>query len=202
VVTIKATLISFVIALIGGLILLLCRRSAFAVMRIASYAVIEFIRNTPLLVQMFFLYFVGPEFGITLSPLATGILAMSLHYSCYMAEIYRAGVEAVPDGQWNAATALNFNPTDTFFRIVLPQSLVPIIPNAGSVLIFMLKDSPFLAAISVGEMMKVAWKVGAESFQYLEPMTLCGLIFLAMSLLLARTVSILERRIRWMVLSR
>jgi polar amino acid transport system permease protein len=201
-VTVKATVVSFLLALVGGLVLLLGRRSGFKVLRTGSYAVVEFVRSTPLLVQMFFLYFIGPEVGITLSPLATGIVAMALHYSCYMVEIYRAGVEAVPDGQWNAALALNFSPADTFFRIVLPQSLVPIIPNAGSVLIFMLKDSPFLAAISVAEMMNVAWKVGAENFQYLEPMTLCGLVFLAMSLVLAKGVSTLEKRIKWMVLNR
>lgn len=198
-ITLEATVAGFAIAVVGGIPLLLLRRSRSHMVSKTTGFIVEFIRNTPILVQLFFLYFVAPSYGITLDPLATGILVLGVHYSCYMSEVYRSGLENVHSGQWDAATALSFSPWQTFRYIVFPQAIPPIIPAAGNYLIYMFKDSPLLAAISVPEMMHGAQKVGSENFQYLEPITVVGVIFLVMSLASAALLQVVERRIgrRW-----
>jgi polar amino acid transport system permease protein len=199
VVTIEVTVAGFAIALVGGLFLLFLRRSRYKVVAKATNGFVEVIRSTPLLVQVFFLYFVGPQYGIVLTPLQTGIVALGIHYSCYMSEVYRAGLESVPAAQWDAVVALNLPVFTTYARIILPQALPPIIPAAGNFLIYMFKDSPLLFAIGVAELMHVSAKIGSENFQYLEPVTLCGLIFLALSLLCAAILRLVERFLgrRW-----
>jgi polar amino acid transport system permease protein len=155
---------------------------------------VEFIRSTPLLVQIYFLFFVLPDFGIRLSPLTTGVLALGLHYSAYTAEVYRAGIEGVPKGQWEAAIALNMKPWRIWHAVILPQALPPVIPAMGNYLVAMFKDTPMLAAITVLELLQTAKLIGAESFRYLEPLTLVGLLFLAISLLSSRLIHTLETR--------
>ncbi|HEX2139022.1 MAG TPA: ectoine/hydroxyectoine ABC transporter permease subunit EhuD, partial [Woeseiaceae bacterium] len=128
------------------------------------------------------LYYVLPEYGLTLSPLVIGVLALGLHYSCYTAEVYRAGIEAVPRGQWEAARALSLSRRATWLRVVLPQAIRPTLPVLGNYLIAMFKDTPLLAAITVMEMLQTAKLIGAESFRYLEPLTITGIVFLVVSL--------------------
>jgi polar amino acid transport system permease protein len=99
-----------------------------------------------------------------------------------MSEVYRAGLEAVPKGQWDAATALGFSGVHAYRSVILPQAIPPIIPAAGNYLIHMFKDTPLLASISVVELMFVSAQIGSDHFQYLEPISICGLLFLAMSL--------------------
>ncbi len=194
IITIFVTVLSFFFSLILGLALLLMRRSHRTADKVVR-AIIEFIRSTPLLVQILFLYLVLPEYGIVLSPLQTGVLAMTLHYSCYMSEVYRAGFESVPKGQWEAATALNFTTAETYGRVIIPQMIPAIIPAAGNFLVYMFKDSPLLAAISLVELVFTAQMISADTFRYLEPMTLVGLIFLTMGLIAARGVAAVEKRI-------
>jgi len=154
--------------------------------------IVEFVRSTPLLIQLYFLYYVLPEYGVVLSPLAIGILALGLHYSCYTAEVYRAGIEAVPTGQWEAARALNLTPRAIWLRIVLPQALPPAVPVLGNYLIAIFKETPLLAAITVMEMLQTAKLIGAESFRYLEPLTITGAVFLLVSLLASFAMRRLE----------
>src|SRR5262245_30901609 len=116
-------MIAFLLALIGGIVLLSMRRLNVRPIAVATIYLVDFIRSTPLLVQVFFLYFIGPEIGITLTPLQTGIIAMAIHYSCYMSEIYRASIESVPPGQWEAATALNFRRYEVYRTVIIPQVL-------------------------------------------------------------------------------
>jgi polar amino acid transport system permease protein len=149
------------------------------------------VRATPLLVQLFFLYFGLPVFGISLSALLTGIIGIGLNYSAYTAEVYRAGIEGVPRGQWEAARALNFSHGQTWVRIILPQAVRKVIPALGNYLIAMFKDTPLLASISVLEMLEQAQIVGSENFRYLEPMTEVGLLFI----LVSYPASLLVRRL-------
>jgi polar amino acid transport system permease protein len=192
--TILVTLLAFALAIVGGLVLALLRRANRTLDR-ALRLPIEFIRSTPLLVQILFIYLGFPTVGIVLTAFQTGVLALALHYSCYLSEIYRAGLEGVQRGQWDAATALNFNTLDRYRAIVLPQMVPLVVPAAGNLLVYMFKDSPLLAAISLVELVFVASKIGAESFRYLEPMTLVGGIFLVMGLATARLVALLEGRL-------
>jgi polar amino acid transport system permease protein len=194
-VTISVTVISFLLAGILGLPLMLLRRSGVRPVAAATRFVIDFVRGTPLLVQIYFVFFVLPERGVVLPPLTTGVLALSIHYGCYIAEVYRAGLEAIPKGQWDAITALGLSRVDGYRYIILPQLLPPVVPSAGNFLIAMFKETPLLASISVTELMFVARGIGMNTFQYLEPMTLCGLLFLVMSLGGAACMRIIEVRL-------
>lgn len=190
--TLVITVASFMLAMIGGVALLLLRRSSSRSLASSATALSDFIRSTPVLVQIYFLYFLAPNLGIRLSPLSTGIMALSIHYSCYLAEAYRAGLEAVPRGQWDAVTALGFGRMQAYSRVILPQALQPMVPAAGTYLIHMFKETPLLASISVAEMMFVASEIGADRFRYLEPITICGLLFLVMSLAAAQVTRLIE----------
>ena len=105
--TLVAAGAGYLIALVLGLVLALAQRSPNRVLTFVVREFVEFIRSTPLLLQIFFVFYVGPQFGIRLSPWASGMIAIGLHYSCYLSEVYRGGIDSVPRGQWEAATALN-----------------------------------------------------------------------------------------------
>lgn len=195
-VTMQATLAGMVIALTLGLVLALLRRCRIAWIRWPVAALIEFVRSTPLLVQIYFLFYVLPETGVQLPAFATGALALGVHYAAYCAEVYRAGLEAVPRGQWDAAAALNFGAWHTLRRIILPQAVARVVPALGNYLVAMFKDTPLLSAITVVEMLQLAKMIGAESFRYIEALTLVGLLFLALSLCAAALIRMLERRIQ------
>jgi polar amino acid transport system permease protein len=189
------TVVAFLAALVGGLAILIIRRSGPSLLSKAIGGATEFIRSTPLLVQLFFLYFLLPDYGIRLSAVETGLLALSIHYSCYLSEVYRAGLEAIPRSQWDSATALNFSVAVTYRRIILPQVFPQIVPSAGNYLIYMFKDSPLLASISVQELMFTAQIIGTEQFQYLEPLTMSALIFLTLGAISAIFIRIVEMSI-------
>ena len=195
VVTVEAALLGTLLALVLGLAWAVVRRSRRYWMARPVRWIVDFIRSTPLLIQLYFLYFGLPAFGVSASPLLTGILGLGLHYSTYCSEVYRAGIEGVPRGQWEAARALGFRRLDTWRRVVLPQAIPPIVPALGNYLISMFKDSPLLAAITVTELLQTAKIIGAEGFRYLEPLTLVGLLFLAVSLVASRGVRWLELRL-------
>ena len=195
IVTVEATFVAFAIALIVGLVFAIVRWSGPRWLRWPVSGFVEFVRSTPLLVQLYFLYFVMPQFGVTLSPFVTGVLGLGLHYSCYTAEVYRAGLEEVPKGQWEAALAVNYSPVQTYLRLILPQALPPVVPPLGNYLIAMFKDTPLLAAITLVELMYTANLIASEKFLYVEPMTLVGLMFLAMSL----AAAYLLRRLEWVL---
>lgn len=192
VVTLQATLAGFALAVLLGLAWAVARMAPLVWLARGASWIVDFVRSTPLLIQLYFLYYVLPEYGPTLSPLVIGILALGLHYSCYTAEVYRAGIEAVPRGQWEAARALNLSPSAIWRRVILPQAVPPTLPVLGNYLIAMFKDTPLLAAITVMEMLQTAKLIGAESFRYLEPLTITGVVFLAVSLVASWIVRHLE----------
>ena len=193
--TVGITLIGFLIAIVLGLFLAIGRRSRRFWLSWPATAVIEFIRSTPLLIQVYFLYYVLPNYGLSLTAMQVGILGIGLHYACYIAEVYRSGLDAVPRAQWEAVTALNIAPYDAYRNIILPQALRPIVPPLGNYLVAMLKDTPVLSAITVVEIMQQAKNIGSENFRYLEPITMVGLFFLALSIALAYLVRRLEVRL-------
>jgi polar amino acid transport system permease protein len=129
-----------------------------------------------------------------MTPFVTGVLALGVHYSAYTSEVYRAGIDSVPRGQWEAAAALNLPRARTFFRVILPQALPPVVPALGNYVVAMFKDTPLLSTITVLELLFTAKNLGAETFRYLEPFTLVGLLFLIVSLAAAGGIRMLERR--------
>ncbi|WGV18678.1 MULTISPECIES: ectoine/hydroxyectoine ABC transporter permease subunit EhuD [unclassified Pseudomonas] len=193
--TLGITLVGFLIAVVLGLFLAIARRSRQAWLSWPVALLIEFIRSTPLLIQVYFLYYVLPNYGVNMTAMQAGIIGIGVHYACYLAEVYRGGLDSVARSQWEAVVALNFAPWTAYRVVILPQAIRPILPPLGNYLIAMLKDTPVLSAITVVEIMQQAKNVGSESFRYLEPITLVGLFFLALSVALAYLVRRLEVRL-------
>lgn len=182
VLSLAAAAAGYLIAMVVGLVFAIGQRSKWRALNLAIRELVEFIRSTPLILQIFFVFYVGPQFGVTLSPWVAGMIAIGLHYAAYLSEVYRGGLDAVPVGQWEAATSLNLSPAHSYRRIILPQALPHALPGMGNYLVGILKDTPMLSAIGVAELMHTANAIGAESYRFLEPMTLVGVIFLCMSL--------------------
>ncbi len=195
-VTIAATFSGFTLALVIGLLLALLRRSSFKPLSFTALGLIEFVKNTPLLIQLFFIFYVLPlSTGISLTAFQTGTLGLGLHYGTYLSEVYRSGIDAVPRGQWEAAKALNFSPLRTWTRVVLPQAIPPILPVLGNYFIAMFKETPLLSAITLVEMLQMAKIIGSEWYRYLEPITIVGVFFLLLSYPASLLVKQLELRL-------
>ncbi|MDQ8707390.1 ectoine/hydroxyectoine ABC transporter permease subunit EhuD [Streptomyces sp. LHD-70] len=194
-VTLQALALSVIVAFALGLVWAMAQRSPLKVVSWPVTAITEFIRNTPLLVQLFFLYYVMPEWGITFSALTTGVIGLGLHYSTYTSEVYRAGIDGVPVGQWEAATALNLPRSRTWLAVILPQAIRRVVPALGNYVVAMLKDSPLIATIGVLEMLGEARQFGAITFQPVEPLVVVGIAFIVIAYPASLLLRALERRL-------
>ncbi|MBE1281698.1 MAG: ectoine/hydroxyectoine ABC transporter permease subunit EhuD [Rhodobacteraceae bacterium] len=186
----------YLIAVVLGLVLTLAQRTPWRPVTVVVRELVEFIRSTPLLLQVFFVFYVGPQFGINLSPWTSGLIAIGVHYAAYLSEVYRGGIENVPKGQWEAATAINMSTVQTYRRLIIPQALPPAIAGMGNYLVGIFKDTPMLSVIGVAELMHTANSVGALSYRYLEPYTMVGVLFLAISLPTAFFIARFEKWVR------
>lgn len=193
-ITIIATLLGSVLAVVVGLAIALLRRSPNRLVSRTTGFIAEFIRGTPLLVQLYFIFYVLPDIGILLPPLVAGVIGLGLHYGTYTAEVYRAGIDNVPRGQWEAAKACNLTARQTWTRIILPQAIPPMIPALANYFIAMFKETPLLSAITVLELMNQAKSVANSYYRYIEPITLVGVFFLTISLISVVVLRWLERR--------
>ncbi|WP_454691398.1 ectoine/hydroxyectoine ABC transporter permease subunit EhuD [Achromobacter aloeverae] len=177
-----------------GFVLEMLRRSN----RWLGYAmrfVIDFIRSTPVLVQLYFLYFVLPQYGVTLPALVVGVLGLSVYYSGYLAEVFKGGIESIPAGQFAAAKALGLGRMDAMLYVIAPQMLRNIAAPMANYFVSALKATPYLAVISVPEMLGLAMEVGSDTFRYAEPMVSVGVIFLILAVAMAQAVRVLENRL-------
>lgn len=193
-ITILATILGSALAAAVGLVIALLRRSPNKLVSRPVGFFAEFIRGTPLLVQLYFLFYVLPSAGILLSPLVAGVIGLGLHYGTYAAEVYRAGIDNVPRGQWEAAKACNLTPGQTWLHVVLPQAIPPMIPALANYFIAMFKETPLLSAITVLELMNQARSIANTNYRYIEPITLVGVFFLVISLVSVFGLRWLERR--------
>jgi polar amino acid transport system permease protein len=206
-VTLQALALGSVISFVLGLVWALLMRTpsmgvpprersrAWGMVRWPVGVVTEFIRNTPLLVQLFFLFYVLPEWDITFSALTTGVVAIGLHYSTYTMQVYRAGIEGVPAGQWEAATALSLPLARTWTAVILPQAIRRVVPALGNYVISMLKDTPLLMSITVLDMLGEARLYSQQNFQFTEPLTVIGVAFIVISYPASLLLRALERRL-------
>ncbi|MER1968391.1 ectoine/hydroxyectoine ABC transporter permease subunit EhuD [Castellaniella sp. GW247-6E4] len=195
VVTIQATLLGFAVAAVLGLILAGLKSVRARWIAWPARVFTEFLRDTPLLVQLFFLYYVLPEYGLVLPAFMTGALALGAQYSAYTSEVYRAGLESITHGQTEAARALDISPLRTFGVIVLPQALPRIIPALGNYLVSIMKDVPVLSVVSILEMLNVARIIGDRSFNYMVPLTMVGALYLILTLVASAGVRYLDERL-------
>jgi polar amino acid transport system permease protein len=194
-VTLRALAVGSLISFALGLVWALLMRVPSRWVTWPVGVVTEFVRNTPLLVQLFFLFYVLPEWGVAFSAETTGVIAIGLHYSTYTMQVYRAGIEAVPTGQWEAATALNLPVRRTWTVVILPQAVRRVVPALGNYVISMLKDTPILMVITVPEMLSEARLYAQETFRFTEPLTVIGVAFILISYLASLLLRTLERRL-------
>lgn len=193
-ITLIATALGAVVAAVLGLVFAILRRSRNRLVARTTSLVVEFIRGTPLLVQLYFIFYVLPDLGIRLPALTAGVIGMGLHYATYASEVYRGGIESVARGQWEAAKATNLTARQAWIHVILPQAVPPMIPAMANYLLAMFKETPLLSAITVLELMNQARSVANSSYRYVEPMTMVGVMFLIVSVISVVGLRWLERR--------
>lgn len=194
VVTVLATLLGSMVAFALGMVWTLVRVLRIPLLTTSVSFFVEFIRGTPLLIQLYFLYYVLPTWGLTISALPTGIFGLGLFYSAYAAEIFRAGIEDLPAGQWEAALTLGLPVRRVWLGIILPQAIRSVVPILGNVVISMFKQSSLLSTITVFELLAAGLNIGSVNYRYVEPLTLVGAFYFAVSFLSARAVRSLEAK--------
>lgn len=193
--TVIVTVIGTIIGMAGGFVLAMLQTSRAAPLRALVTGYIYIVRGTPFLIQIYLVFYALPAAGIALTPFEAGCVAISLNFSSYYCETFRSGLRSVPRTQWEVSKALGFGPVRTWSSVIIPQMLRPIVPALGNYVNLMFKVSALLAAISVMELFGTALRVSADSFQYLEPMTLTGLLYLIVSIPVSLLVRYLDRRV-------
>jgi polar amino acid transport system permease protein len=198
-VTARATVLGFLIAVTLGFVMALARRSRVRLLSWPAVAIIEFIRSTPILVQLVFLQALTRATpAISLTGVQVLIVGLGIHYATYCSEGYRAGINSVAKGQWEAATALNLSPWTTWTRIVIPQAVPNTLPALGNYLVAGFKDAPIAdAVVAVPGVLFFANTIRAEDFRPVEPYLLIGVGFLLVSLPAAWLVRRLEKRLAY-----
>jgi His/Glu/Gln/Arg/opine family amino acid ABC transporter permease subunit len=187
---------SLVFALIGGLILALFDLSRFAALRAFSLALGEIIRNTPILVQLLWVYYVLPiVFNIRVSSLAAILIGLSLYMAAFISEVYRAGIQAVPKGHREAAQVLGLTPAQSFIRIVMPQAIRLTLPPLASNFVQLIKFSSLGAVISVSEITRRGMELSSSTFRPLEIFSFIAVVYFFICWPLAMAIRIWERRL-------
>jgi len=195
-VSIELTLSVMALSLVFGLIVALARMTRFRAVRAAATFYIEIIRGTPALLQLFYIYFVLPAFGIKLPPFTAGVIGLTLNYSAYLSEVYRAGIQAVAKGQLEAAQALGMSRTLMMRLIILPQAIRIVVPPLGNYFISLFKDTALASLITVRELLFTGQIIAATNFQFFAIFTIIGVIYLAISYPGSLGVQYLERRMK------
>lgn len=196
----QLTLVYFVLAsvfgMIGALLLVFSGRSRFWPIRWLAVAIVETFRNTPLFVQLIWIHFALPAFtGIDLSLFQSSTIALSLNAAAYMSEIVRAGIDAVPRGQWEACHALGIKPYVTWSRVVLPQAFRLILPTLANLMVSLLKGTSILSIIAVAELMRATTRISTHTARPVEMFTVSAVLYFIIGLVVLKGFAILEKRI-------
>ena len=180
-VTLRIAISGYLLAFVLGLLIAMIRVSGNVYLSRLLLMFTEFIRLTPILVQLFFFYYVLPEVGIKLPAEPTGIIVLGLHYSTFTAEVFRSGILAIPKGQWEVSNTLCLPFYIKWFKIILPQSIRPMIPALGNYLIQLFKEVPLLSTITVYELLNTANLIAGETFRYFEVLSIVAILFFLIS---------------------
>jgi His/Glu/Gln/Arg/opine family amino acid ABC transporter permease subunit len=194
--TIEITCVTMAIALAWGLILAIARLSRRRAIRWTANAYVELFRGTPLLLQIFYVYFVLPNFGLRLDPLVAGVTAISLNYGAYLSEVYRSGFESIPRGQLEAAAALGMSRQSSMRDVVLPQMIRVAIPPLGNYFIGLFKDTALLSTISIVELTFASRLLSAATFQYVPIYTAAFILYFLISFPASVGIRALEAHLR------
>lgn len=192
--TILVTLGSLALSTVLGLVWALMRVSGIAWLALIAKLVVNTLRGIPILVQLFYIYFVLPDLGIALTALQAAILGLGIAYSAYQSENFRAGIEAIDHGQVEAAQSIGMGWFLMMRRVILPQAIKVILPPYGNIMIMMLKDSSQASTITVAELTLQGSLIASSTFKNMTVYTLVALLYLSMSLPLIAFVGWLERR--------
>lgn len=193
-VTLQITVAGCALAVVMGLIAGLCKLYGARPLRWLAVLYIEVFRGTSALVQLFWLFFVLPHFGVHLSPMAVAIIALGLNVGAYGAEVVRGAIVAVPRGQFEAAIALNMSHLTTMWRIILPQALVRMIPPWGNLFIELLKASALVSLITISDLTFKAYQINQTTFRTVEIFSLVLVMYLGIALIITLSMRMLETR--------
>jgi polar amino acid transport system permease protein len=195
IVTIEITFCSFILSSLLGLVLALMRVSHHRIVSNAAATFINVIRGLPIIVQLFYIYFVLPDLGVQLSAFQAAFIGLGVAYSVYQAENFRAGIEAIDHGQIEAAQSIGMRGAMVMRRVVLPQAFRIALPPYGNTLVMMLKDSSLASTITVAEMTRAGQLIASSTFQNMTVFTLVALLYLGLSLPLVYGLRRIERRL-------
>ncbi|MDO5745034.1 MAG: ectoine/hydroxyectoine ABC transporter permease subunit EhuD [Micrococcaceae bacterium] len=190
-ITLVVTVLSTIIAAVLGLAIAMTIRMAPKPISVAVKWIANFIRMTPIVVQLLFAYYAF----LSLDGVTIGVIIFGIHYSTYMSEVYRAGIDSVPKGQWEATTALSMSTGRTWMAVIIPQAVRATVPALGNYAVSMFKDTPFLLVIGVVELVNAGLIFGGNTYRYVEPLTLIGIIFLLASYPTSLLIGRLEKRL-------
>jgi polar amino acid transport system permease protein len=193
-ITVIATLFGSLLSFVLGLVWTLLRLMRIRLVTPAVEFFVSFVRGTPLLVQLYFVFYVLPKWGLSMPALITGIVGLAIYYSATASEIYRAGIEELSAGQWEAALVLGLPIRRVWLGIVLPQAIRTVLPVMGNQVVAMFKETSLLSTITVIELLAEATSVGSIEFRYVEPLTMAGFFYFVISYTAARGIRCLEAR--------
>jgi polar amino acid transport system permease protein len=192
--TFQVTVLSIVFSLIVGLITGLGRISRIKIINKIATIYVEVIRGIPLLVQLFYIYYALGKI-VRVPRLIAAVIAMTVCYGAYMGEIFRAGIQAIPKGQMEAALAIGMSRWQAMQRIILPQTIKVILPPIGNEFIALLKDSSLVSILAVSDLLRRGREFASRTFFYFETYTVVALVYLVMTLFFSKLVAIMEDRL-------
>jgi polar amino acid transport system permease protein len=193
--TIAVSLLAFGLALVFGLMTGIARISRLLPLRVVAACYIQFIRGTPLLLQLFFIYYVLPYVGIVLTPFVSGALGLTLNYAAYMAEVFRSGIQAIAKGQWEAGQSVGMSRRLLMRRIILPQAIRIIIPSLGNFFVSIFKDSALVSVITMRDLMFSGQLLASATYKHFEIFTEVAVIYFLISYPTAKFVEWIEARV-------
>ena len=176
------TMLTGIVIVLAGTIAIpiaLARLATARLIRWPADFYVEFIRATPLILQLIYIYYVLPSAGVRLNPFAAAILGLTLNYSAYMSEVYRSGIQAVPRGQREAALSLGLRAYPIFSKIILPQAIRIVLPALGNYLIALFKDTALASVVTVQELMFSGQIIAARNYQYFTVYTVTAILYFA-----------------------
>jgi polar amino acid transport system permease protein len=176
-VTVELTFLVISISLILGIFVALARLSKYRLIRLVITAYVEIIRSTPCLLQLIYIYYVLPNFGIVLSPFIAASIGLTINYTAYISEVYRSGIQAINKGQYDASYAIGMTKGLSMRRIILPQAIRVVIPALGNYFISLFKDTALAAVITVQELLFSGQIIAARSFQYFTVYSMAGILY-------------------------
>lgn len=193
-VTVIMSILACALGMPLGLLLAILRGSRFALVRNAAWLFVDFIRGTPLLLQLYFLYYAFPHLNITLSATLCGVVGLGVYCAAYTSEVFRAGIDRVPVGQREAARVLHLPARYEWQDVIIPQALRYVLPALGNYVIVMFKYTPYLSVITIPELLSAALYEGDATYRYTEPLTIACVLFIAVSLPAAYLLRRIEHR--------